>query len=191
MTALVTMYHGEHVAFRPVTEARLRAYAEVHGYEYREAQVLPDAHPKWSKLPALRQALVDHEVAVWFDADVLVIDPSGVPPVDEHITSWLTILYDQRYGVSSAVVGLRAGPVAREFLEAAYARRHDPYTDGDRDQRAIRELLLSGAFPDYTTFSPDWAGDEGWSPPGAHLVHGCFQWADTPTLRAEKLSNHG
>jgi galactosyl transferase GMA12/MNN10 family len=190
VTVLVTMFHGEHEAFRSVTEARMMSYCLLHGYEYRVAEYNDHLyHPKWQKMPALLDALEEHEVAIWMDADMAIVDPDTCPPITSFLRGWLTILYDNRYGVSSAMMAYVRSEQSEDFLNQVFGHRYDPYGGGDRDQRAIRNVLMgaSAKYNGYGFFGPEWCGYEGWGPENSHMIHGCFQTAGTVLERATTL----
>lgn len=51
-------------------------YARIHSYELMiGTEPLSDRPPPWQKIPFLLDALDQHELVVWVDADALVVDP--------------------------------------------------------------------------------------------------------------------
>ncbi len=80
---IVTYAEGAHEELLDVALPTYRVFAKVHGYdliEYRDtAYQLP---PAWKKIPLLQLALQKYDVAVWFDCDMIVVDPSqDLPPI--------------------------------------------------------------------------------------------------------------
>lgn len=51
-------------------------YAVTHGMDFACANLAGERPPSWIKVSAIHQALGDHELVVWIDADVVIVDPS-------------------------------------------------------------------------------------------------------------------
>lgn len=186
--ALITMYHGDHEAFRSLTSPALHHFALRHGYDIYEADVDPRHNAAWSKLPALTTAMQHSDVALWVDADVLILDDSQDPAVHLSDETFLVILDDMRYGVCSALFALRSCPTSRRFVNEAWAMRCVGYPDWD--QGAIHDLIAGDMRPEYARgakrLGHDWYGPEGCNPHG-RILHGCRQTAPTVAERAVRL----
>lgn len=114
---------------------------------------------KWAKIGLLRQALHSHPLALWLDADVLLIRD------DDDVTAHLRpdafqaltleqVPYEHRVNPNTGVWLLRAGPPAFAFLDAV--ERAGPQPGPWADQGAVLAAL-------------DWdRGDERyhWAGPG-------------------------
>lgn len=73
--ALVTFATGPAKAQLEVSEPGFREYADRHGYEFRICEDIPTFRPpSWFKVLALRDALQEHDEALWLDADILILD---------------------------------------------------------------------------------------------------------------------
>lgn len=185
--ALVTMYAGEHRLFAPLTLSPLWQFANRHGYEVHVVD--PDAyghqpHPCWAKLPAMAEALQQHDVAVWVDGDVFIADDSSDPADTLTADKFLAILHDVRYGICSAVYAMRRGKLAHGFLLDAWLLRWRNFPDWD--QGAMAHLL---AWPEYragVAFLEDWCGPVC-SGRGLRIIHGCRETAETVPERVEVL----
>jgi predicted O-methyltransferase YrrM len=96
--ALVTLGAGDHADLLLVSLPTFERYAERHGYELvvgtgEEAMGRPMA---WAKVPLLRRTLAEFDVALWIDADAVVVDaeadvadalePSAFQAMVEHRT---------------------------------------------------------------------------------------------------------
>lgn len=134
---------------------------------------------KWMKLPMLRQALTDHPLAIWFDADVLVVR------TDEDIVDHLhpdhfqalaleQVPYEHRVNPNTGVWVMRSCPEAFDFLDAVEAA--GPQPGPWADQGAVLAALGWGRGDERY----HWAGPaEGsrflahtsWLPPGWNQPH--------------------
>lgn len=74
--ALVTLAAGDHAELLNVSLPTFRRYAERHGYELvvgtgEEALGRP---VPWAKVPLLRRTLAEFDLALWIDADAVIVD---------------------------------------------------------------------------------------------------------------------
>lgn len=75
-TALVTLQFGERTYFE-LSKQHLEEYTKVHGYDLiiNKGETFPDNRDlRWSKVPALLNALADYEQVLYMDADSVVVD---------------------------------------------------------------------------------------------------------------------
>lgn len=81
--AIVTHAAGAHEELIDVALPTYRAFAERHHYDLCVTRNRPsDLPPAWSKIPLLLDALDQYEEVVWFDCDLVVVDPSeDFPPM--------------------------------------------------------------------------------------------------------------
>ncbi len=80
---LVTFAIGSHRELLEIALPSFRRFADLHGYDLLVAELKqPLRRPaSWLKLPVLKDALTEHEEAVWLDADIVVVDPADDFPV--------------------------------------------------------------------------------------------------------------
>lgn len=72
--ALVTLATGQHLECLDVARPGFVRYAERHGYVYIEAHEADENRPpSWTKVQLLLDALQQHEMALWLDADVVIV----------------------------------------------------------------------------------------------------------------------
>lgn len=76
--AIVTYAADAHEELLDVALPTYKAFAHRHGYEMivGERPEGFDFPPAWCKVPLLLRALEQYEQVVWFDADLVVVDPS-------------------------------------------------------------------------------------------------------------------
>lgn len=79
---IVTYAAGAHEELLDVALPSFHNFANWHGYDLRIGAKLTDLPPAWNKIPLLIQALEDYDEVVWFDCDLIVVDPSqDFPPM--------------------------------------------------------------------------------------------------------------
>ena len=103
--AIVTYAAGAHEELLDVALPTYRAFAERHGYEVVVGTKLTDLPPAWNKIPLLQYALQRYDEVVWFDCDLVVVDPSeDFPPlVDGKIHSMVRHFEDHSEVPNSGV----------------------------------------------------------------------------------------
>lgn len=86
--AIVTYAAGAHEELLDVALPTYRAFADRHGYDlFTPCRDTLMAHtgglpPAWCKVPILLMALERYQEVVWFDCDLVVVDPSeDFPPL--------------------------------------------------------------------------------------------------------------
>ena len=73
--AIVTFGTGKHADMLAVALPSFEQYAKRHQYKLYVADEIGTARPpSWYKVIMLQQALAEHEVALWIDADVVIVD---------------------------------------------------------------------------------------------------------------------
>jgi hypothetical protein len=73
--ALCSIGAGPHAALLAVSEPTFRAYADRHGYELvTSSEADPSRPPAWAKVAMLRSVLREFDLAVWIDADAVIVD---------------------------------------------------------------------------------------------------------------------
>jgi hypothetical protein len=116
---------GPHAALLDVSEPTFRQYADRHGYELvtaREAD--PQRPPPWAKVALLRELLERFDLAVWIDADAVIVDGS-VDIADELEPDNQLGLVEHHRGEeripNTGVMVWRAGHFAHELLAQVWA----------------------------------------------------------------------
>ena len=123
--ALCTLGYGPHAALLSVSEPTFAAYADRHGYELVVADTIDASRPPaWSKIPLLRAALADHEIAVWIDADAVIVDHS-VDIADalgaECVLGLVRHAYEGHLAPNSGVMVMRRDPLTAQLLDTVWA----------------------------------------------------------------------
>lgn len=85
MTRCIVTYAADaHEELLDVALPTYRAFAERHGYDLVVGKKMTDLPPAWNKVPLLLDALDHYDEVVWFDCDMIVVDPSeDFPPMSE------------------------------------------------------------------------------------------------------------
>lgn len=73
---IVTYAAGAHEELLDVSLPTYKAFAQRHGYDMLVGGKMTDLPPAWNKVPLLLEALAQYTEAVWFDCDLVVVDPS-------------------------------------------------------------------------------------------------------------------
>jgi predicted O-methyltransferase YrrM len=124
--ALVTAGSGPYAELLALTRSSFEAFAERHGYELvvGTGEEAPGRPPAWAKVALLREALRGYALALWIDADAMIVDPSGDPA--ERLAPWaFQALTEHRTGQgqcpNTGVWLLRTGARSAVFLDAVWA----------------------------------------------------------------------
>lgn len=74
--AIASMGIGAHRALLALARRTFVPYAARHGYElHLHTNIVDPSRPvPWSKVPILRDLLARHEVVVWLDSDLMILD---------------------------------------------------------------------------------------------------------------------
>ena len=90
--AIVTYAAGAHEELLDVALPTYKDFAQRHGYDMLVGVKVCDRPPAWNKIPLLLTTLVDYEEVVWFDCDMVVVNPRedfspiGTDPATEFYT---------------------------------------------------------------------------------------------------------
>lgn len=130
--AIVTLADGPHLELLALGLPALAEYAERHGYDLivHRGLLATDRPASWSKVRALRAALDRYDLAVWIDADAVVVDQSADLADDLHPSAPLQCVAhetDEGRIPNLGVFAMRSGRDARRLLDAMWAR--DAYVD--------------------------------------------------------------
>ena len=80
--AIVTYAAGAHEELLDVSLPTYKDFAHRHGYDVVVGSKLTDMPPAWNKIPLLMEALGLYDDVVWFDCDLVVVNPyDDFPPM--------------------------------------------------------------------------------------------------------------
>ena len=82
--AIVTYAAGAHEELLDVSLPTYKEFAQRHGYDLIVGSKLTDLPPAWNKVPLLVDTLDRYSEVVWFDCDLVVVDPSVDFPEMDH-----------------------------------------------------------------------------------------------------------
>lgn len=74
--AIVTYAEGAHEELLDVALPTYKNFAHRHGYDLYVGEKMCDFPSAWNKIPLLIKVLNDYDEVVWFDCDLVVVDPS-------------------------------------------------------------------------------------------------------------------
>ena len=113
---IVTYAAGAHEELLDISLPTYKAFAQRHRYEVIVGAKLTDLPPAWNKVLLLLEALTRFDEVVWFDCDLVVVDPSLDFPKLKTTHSLVRHFEDDSEVPNSGVWRLR--PTARPLLEA-------------------------------------------------------------------------
>lgn len=138
-----------------------RQYCARHGYTFiSDVPIQRDRPACWAKIPAIQDALRNHDWVAWADSDALVIEPGR--PLESFCDprfDFITQSHDRFYRflgrspdearrqepINTGVFLIRATDWSNDFLRRAYARTefvtHAPVWDGIGEQEAMIAVL--------------------------------------------------
>jgi glycosyl transferase family (putative galactosyltransferase) len=123
--ALCSIGAGPHEALLAVSEPTFRAYAERHGYEVITSTAAdPGRPPAWAKVPMIRQALDEHDLVLWIDADAVIVDDREDIAAALAPDAQLALVQhprDDGLVPNTGVTVWRSGEFARELLDRMWA----------------------------------------------------------------------
>lgn len=86
--AIVTYAANGHEELLDVALPTYKDFAGRHGYDLVVGHKVTDLPPAWNKVPLLLNALDDYEEVVWFDCDMVVVNPGeDFPPMTPDLES--------------------------------------------------------------------------------------------------------
>ena len=119
--ALCSIGAGPHAALLAVSEPTFREYGARHGYEVITSHDADPARPPaWAKVAMLRDVLDEFDLALWIDADAVIVD--GRDDIAAELDD------DKQFGLvrhgdvpNTGVMLWRSGEYARSLLDATWA----------------------------------------------------------------------
>jgi glycosyltransferase involved in cell wall biosynthesis len=117
-----TLAHGSSAELLEISRPSLRAYAAAHGHAYVEGAMPAGLGrpPAWAKVPLIRELLDAHELVLWLDADLVVVDPSRDVAAElaaGHVMAIAEHLIGGSHQPNSGVWLLRSAPETRRVLD--------------------------------------------------------------------------
>jgi Mannosyltransferase putative/galactosyl transferase GMA12/MNN10 family/Glycosyltransferase family 9 (heptosyltransferase) len=178
---LVMLYDSQFSEIGRMTSARLREYAGLRSYqcEIYNSVLDPDRHPSWSKILAIKRAILSRvsEWILWCDADAYVANLDC--RVEEFIAEDCDVIFSSdTNGLNAGVFLARCCPWTIRFLDAIYALGEidyelDPW--GNKwEQNTIKHLLHNFAdFKQHIGILPPYEMSTNWERfrPGDFIVH--------------------
>lgn len=78
---IITYAEGPHEELLDIALPTYKVFAEKHDYEMIVGKKMTDGPPAWNKVPLLLSALEHFEEVVWFDCDLIVVNPKDDFPL--------------------------------------------------------------------------------------------------------------
>lgn len=126
--AIITYAAGAHEELLDVALPTYKDFAQQHGYDMIVAEKVCDLPPAWNKVPLLLDALNFYEEVVWFDCDLIVVDPrEDFPPIDDDKAHSLVRHFEDNSEVpNSGVWRMRrdALPLLEKIIELEVFTNH-------------------------------------------------------------------
>jgi hypothetical protein len=170
---LITLFWGDAETMRRVTWPAMHVYADQHDYEVQELSWASGTDPAWARVPALRRALDEYDVALWLDADVLVADTEhDVAAELPQDGPWQAFATDGRAGPLTWLWGLRSCPESKDFLDRVWERCEPARAKISGDLDAVQSELRNVAAPALLTWP--WVEQYGLLVPGVRFAHAPF-----------------
>lgn len=114
---IVTYAADAHEELLDISLPTYRVFADRHGYDLIVGSKMTDLPPAWNKVPLLISALMSYKEAVWFDCDLIVVDPSeDFPPMHDGAVHSLVRHFDNWSEVPNSGVW-RVRRIVVELLE--------------------------------------------------------------------------
>src|SRR4051812_44952693 len=81
---IVTYAAGAHEELLDISFPTYCKFGEAHGYKMIIGSKMTDRPAPWNKIPLLLYALKHYDTVVWFDCDLIVVDPkTDLPPLKD------------------------------------------------------------------------------------------------------------
>lgn len=152
--AIVTYAAGAHEELLDVAQPTFIEFAKRHNYDLyvnRDRPLLSDLCPAWNKIPLMLSLVDRYEEVVWFDCDLVVVDPSeDFPPIGENKLHSLVRHFEAESEVPNTGVW-RIMRGARPLLEKAL-EMETFYSHGWWEQAAVMTLMGYTVPPEGSNF---------------------------------------
>jgi hypothetical protein len=124
---IVSLGTGPQARLLGLASRSFRRYANAHGYELSlHTEAIDSARPPpWSKVLLLRRLAAKHELLLWLDADLVIVDSSvDIASELERQRFLYLVEHHTKEGrmPNSGVMLLRGGSQTSAFLEDVYAQ---------------------------------------------------------------------
>jgi ADP-heptose:LPS heptosyltransferase len=160
---LVTLYNSPFYDLATITAARMRQYAQIHGYRFVEHRSLLDQsrHPAWNKIMAVRNAMSSSRShwILWVDADAVIMNYEH--RIEDLIYEGCDLIFGSDFnGLNSAVFLARNCEWCRQFFDTVYSLgdiNYDPDHYGPKwEQNTIKHLLNNfSGLKDHVALHPE------------------------------------
>lgn len=180
----MTYAEGAHEELLEVALPTYKKFGELHGYEVIVGRKLTDLPPAWNKIPLLLEALGEHDEVVWFDCDLVVVDPTWDFPLllggkyhslVRHFEAGSEVPNSGVWRVTKDCI-----PLLEKILDLEVFRNH-----GWWEQAALMTLMGYSVPPEGTKFS-DTKCSNKWK---THWYNTCqfmrLYWNSHPNYRAD------
>jgi hypothetical protein len=126
--AIVSLGTGRQARLLALASRSFRRYAARHGYELelRTETLDPTRPAPWSKVVLLRELALSHDLLLWLDADLVIVDDSTdiAEELEEQRFLYLVEHHTKEGRMpNSGVMLLRGGEPTIAFLEDVYAQK--------------------------------------------------------------------
>jgi hypothetical protein len=124
---IVSLGSGRQAALLRIASRSFRRYAARHGYELElhTETVDPTRPVPWSKVVLLRRLAASHDLVLWLDADLVIVDESLDIAVELEERRFLYMVEHHTASANmpnSGVMLLRGGAETIAFLDGVYAQ---------------------------------------------------------------------
>lgn len=124
---IVSLGSGRQSRLLRIASRSFRRYASAHGYELElHTEIVDPTRPApWSKIALLRRLAASHELVLWLDADLVVVDTSlDIASELEDGRFLYLVEHETQEGrmPNSGVMLLRGGEETIAFLDEVYAQ---------------------------------------------------------------------
>lgn len=130
--ALVTAVGPSMHSILECSQPTLERYAATHDYDLIIERDLHDnddyRHPdnkaaRWARVPLMGELIMDYDLAVWFDADIMITDferdiAEDVPPDDfqAFVLEQSPLTYRRGFNINTGVWPIRGDPESHAFI---------------------------------------------------------------------------
>ena len=123
-----------------------------HGYELElHTEIVDPTRPApWSKIALLRRLAASHELLLWLDADLVVVDPRSISRASSRTGRFLYLVeHETQEGrmPNSGVMLLRGGEETIAFLDEVYAQEDLVESSLVGERRDLPPARLSSSTP--------------------------------------------
>lgn len=180
---IITYAAGAHEELLDISLPSYKVFAERHGYELIVGEKLCDLPPAWNKVMLLLDALSHYDEVVWFDCDLIVVDPSEDFPLLTASHSLVRHFEDASEIPNSGVwrITQSCAILLQKMLELEVFRNH-----GWWEQAALMTLMGYSVPPQGSDFSKTKCRNVAPTKWHKECQFMRVSWNSHPNYRAEK-----